>query len=88
VTEVLDRLKEGRGLPQRIKVDSRPGIHFESVGCLRIYHVKLAYSRPSTSTDNAHIESFNESFRDEYLNTNWFTSLEDTREKIERWKSN
>jgi putative transposase len=50
-------------------------------------HVKLDYSRPGTSTDNAHIESFKGSFRDECLNNNWFMSLEDAWEKIGRWKN-
>jgi len=36
--------------------------------------------------DNAMIESFNGSFRDECLNVNWFLSLEDAREKIEKWR--
>ncbi|MEQ8174031.1 MAG: transposase, partial [Syntrophomonadaceae bacterium] len=49
-------------------------------------HVQLEYSRPGRPIDNAHIESFNGSFRDECLNTNWFMSLEDARIKIETWK--
>ena len=49
--------------------------------------MELEYLRPGTPTDNAHIESFNGSFRDECLNTNWFMSLEDAREKIERCKN-
>jgi putative transposase len=42
------------------------------------------FSKPSTPTDNAHIESFNGSLREECLNTNWFMSLEDTKEKLEK----
>ena len=38
--------------------------------------------------DNAMIESFNDSFRDECLNVNWFLSMEDAREKTERWRRN
>ncbi len=37
-------------------------------------------------TDNAYVESFNGSLRDECLNTNWFLSLEDARGKIEAWR--
>jgi transposase InsO family protein len=36
--------------------------------------------------DNAFIESFNGSFRDECLNVNWFLSIEDAKEKIESWR--
>lgn len=32
------------------------------------------------------IESFNGSFRNECLQRNWFLSLEDARQKIERWR--
>ena len=31
-------------------------------------------------------ESFNGSFRDECLNTNWFLSLDDAKQKIEDWR--
>ena len=37
-------------------------------------------------TDNAYIESFNGRFRQECLNQHWFLSLEDAREKVERWR--
>jgi transposase InsO family protein len=36
--------------------------------------------------DNATIESFNGSFRDECSNVNCFFSMEDAREKIEKWR--
>ncbi|QNK64793.1 transposase [Pedobacter sp. PAMC26386] len=42
---------------------------------------------PRKPTDDAYIESFNGSFRDERLNTNWFLSLEDARGKIEAWRT-
>jgi len=45
---------------------------------------QLVFSRPCTPTDNAHIESFNGSLREECLNTNWFMSLDDAKEKLER----
>ena len=37
--------------------------------------------------DNAHIESFNGSFRDECLNTHWFLSMTDARVKIDAWRT-
>ena len=44
------------------------------------------FSRPGKPTDNAFIESFNGSFRDECLNVNWFMSLDDAVEKIQAFK--
>jgi putative transposase len=35
---------------------------------------------------NAHIESFHRSFRDECLNESWFLSLADARRIIEAWR--
>jgi putative transposase len=48
--------------------------------------VKLDFSRPGKPTDNAYVESFNGSPRDECLNVNWFLSLDDARGKIEAWR--
>ena len=48
--------------------------------------VTLDFSRPGKATDNVLIESFNGSFRDECLNTNWFLALDDARQKVEAWR--
>ena len=37
-------------------------------------------------TQNAFIESFNEKFRDECLNQNWFVDLPEARQVIEAWR--
>ena len=87
VAGVLDRLKASRGLPKRIKVDNGPEFISKALDSWAYFnHVKLDYSRPGKPTDNAYIESFNGSFRDECLNTHWFMSLVDARDKIGRWK--
>tara|TARA_Y100000031_G_C7958486_1_gene264835 strand:+ start:282 stop:527 length:246 start_codon:yes stop_codon:yes gene_type:complete len=38
------------------------------------------------SNNNAYIESFNGTLRDEYLNTRCFLSLEDAKIQIEQWR--
>ena len=48
--------------------------------------VTLDFSRPRKPTDNASIESFNRSFRDECWNVNWFLSTKDARTKVEAWR--
>lgn len=48
--------------------------------------VQIDFSRPGKPTDNTYIESFNGRLREECLNTHWFESLEDAKEKINRWK--
>lgn len=88
VANTLDILKEIRGLPNRIKVDNGPGFISKALDTWAYFnHVQPDYSRPGKPIDNAYIESFNGSFRDECLNTNWFLSLEDARDKIEQWKN-
>jgi len=74
-------------VPQRIKVDN--GSEFISKALDKWASenkVALDFSRPGKPTDNAFIESFNGSFRDECLNVNWFLSLEDAQEKINAFK--
>ncbi len=43
-------------------------------------HVKLSFARPGKPVDNAFIESFNGSFRDECLKVNWSLSIQDGEE--------
>lgn len=88
VVRVMQKMKLVRGtVPKRIKVDN--GSEFISKA-LDLWafenNVELDFSRPGKPTDNAFIESFNGSFRDECLNTNWFLSLEDAKEKIKAFK--
>jgi putative transposase len=87
VAEVLDEVVEKRGKPVRIYLDNGPEFISKALD-LWAYQagVTLDFSRPGKPTDNAYIESFNGSFRDECLNTNWFLSMEDARTKIETWR--
>jgi pyridoxal/pyridoxine/pyridoxamine kinase len=55
-------------------------------GYNEIYIMFGSDSRPGKPTDNAFVESFNGSFRDECLNAHSFLSLEDAAEKIEAWR--
>ena len=87
VVRVLQGLQKDRGGPKRLFCDN--GSEFCSqVLDLWAYQngVKIDFSRPGKPTDNGHIESFNGTFRDECLNTHWFTTLGDAREIIEAWR--
>ena len=46
----------------------------------------LDFIHPGPTVQNAHIESFNGSLRDESLNVHQLVSPEDAREKIEAWR--
>jgi len=82
-----DLLPKDHGRPRTIRVDNGPEFISKDVDLWAYWnHVTLDFSRPGKPMDNAMIESFNGSFRDECLNVNWFLSLEDAREKIEKWR--
>jgi len=87
VVESLNRLKFTRGLPKTIQVDNGPEFISKALDKWAYEHgITLWFSRPGKPQDNALVESFNGSFRDECLNVNWFLSLEDARKKIETWR--
>jgi putative transposase len=87
VVATLDRVCREMGYPAAIRVDQ--GSEFISRDLdLWAYqnNVTLDFSRPGKPTDNAFIEAFNGRLRAECLNTHWFLSLADAREKLERWR--
>lgn len=72
------------GFPATIRVDQ--GTEFVSRDLdLWAYPrgVTLDFSRPGKPTDNSFTESFNGKFRSGCLNTHWFLSLDDARQKME-----
>ncbi len=87
MVRVVDRIKAMRGAPCYIKVDNGPEFISKELDRWAYENgVVLDFSRPGKPVDNAFIESFNGSFRDECLNANWFLSLDDAWEKIEAWR--
>lgn len=48
--------------------------------------IHLDIIRPGKSTENGYIESFNGKLRDELLNTKFFFSLSEAREKLDYYR--
>lgn len=88
VVRVLNEIKVVRNIiPKRIQVDNGSAFIGKEVEKWAYdNNVTLDFSRRGKPTDNAFIESFNGSFRDECLNINWFLSVEDASKKIEAWR--
>lgn len=87
VVALLERVKGERGAPKTIRCDNGPEFVSKTVDRWAYENrVTLEFSRPGRPTDNALVESFHGSFRDECLNVNWFLSLEDAKHKIEAWR--
>ena len=87
VVEVLERLKFERGKPEAIVLDNGPEMVSLALDQWAYENnVKFHFIAPGKPTQNAFIESFNGTFRDEYLNMHWFNDLDDARRKIEIWR--
>ena len=87
VVEVLNRLVRQRGAPKYLFADNGAEFTGQLVDLWAYHHgVQIDLSRPGKPTDNAFIETFNGSLRDECLNLHWFETLAEARTIIEAWR--
>jgi putative transposase len=87
VTQLLDEIIQTRQRPQQITLDNGPELTSYWFDQWATQHgIALDYIDPGQPVQNAVMESFNGRFRDECLNSHWFTSLEDARRTIEAWR--
>jgi putative transposase len=87
VIRVLDEISQRRTLPRVIRTDNGPEFtsrRFLSWSMER--RVRATTIEPGKPIQNAYIESFNGRFRDECLNVNWFSNLNDARLKLKQWQ--
>ncbi len=47
--------------------------------------IRLHFTEPGKSVQNAFVERFNGKFRNEWLNEHWFSSLADARWTTDEW---
>ena len=87
VVEVLERLRELGRKPRELLLDNGPEFTSRALDQWSYENnVALSFIQPGKPTQNAFIESFNGTFREECLNEHWFTDIHDAREKIEAWR--
>lgn len=87
VVDVLNRLVRQRGGPKYLFADNGAEFTGHLVDLWAYHHsVRIDFSRPGKPTDNAFIETFNGSLRDECLNVHWFETLDEARRLIEAWR--
>jgi putative transposase len=88
VTEALERAEQERGrLPASITVDNGSEFCSRALEAWAMAHdVQLCFIRPGRPVKNSFIESFNGRLRDECLNVEWFSSLEDARQKLAKFR--
>jgi transposase InsO family protein len=90
LTRVLDRLALSRGLPSVIRTGNGNGNGKEFCGramvtWARERGVQLRLIQPGKPNQNAYIERFNRTFREEVLDQHLFARLEDVREAAYWW---
>jgi putative transposase len=86
VTRVLDQIALWRGYPQRIRVDNGP--EFTSItfhDWAKARHIHLDFIQPGRPAQNAYIERFNRTYREEVLDFYLFTSLQEVRAITDIW---
>lgn len=86
VIRVLEQLKEWRGLPQAIRCDNGPEYTAQAlVDWCEAHRVELRYIQPGKPNQNAYIERFNKSYRNEVLDAHLFEDLDQVREITDTW---
>ncbi len=83
----LSRLMRLYGKPQFIRSDNGP--EFTAAAVIRWLErnqVGPAYIRPGSPWQNGFVESFNGKLRDECLNREWFSSRQEAKAIVERWR--
>jgi putative transposase len=87
VVQVLDRLRDMHRTPTTIVLDNGPELTSRALDQWATQHgVTLHFIDAGKPEQNALMESFHGRFRDECLNSHWFTSLSDARRIIEDWR--
>ena len=87
VVRVLERIRLERGsAPKRLRLDNGPEMISTALEAWACEHgVRLQFIQPGRPMQNAFIERFNRSFRDEVLDAYLFESLDDVRTITRDW---
>jgi len=87
VIDELFKLFIFRGIPEHIRSDNGPEFTAKAVRkWLNRLGVKTLFIEPGSPWENGYIESFNGKMRDELLNREIFTTLEEAKVLIEQWR--
>jgi putative transposase len=87
VIDLLFNLFIFRGIPAHLRSDNGPEFTAKAIrGWLNRLGVKTLYIEPGSPWENGYIESFNGKLRDELLDREIFTTLEEAKVLIEQWR--
>ena len=86
VTEFLDSIAFGRGYPRQLRVDNGPeNISKEMVKWAKKHNVHILYIQPGKPAQNAYIERFNRTYREEVLDMYLFRNIADVQAITDEW---
>lgn len=86
LVRVFEQIKRDHGLPQVLRTDNGP----EFLGAAFVQWAKdngmaLRYIQPGKPNQNAYVERFNRTLREELLDQHLFLCLDDVREAVHWW---
>ena len=86
VVRVLEQLLEWRGKPARIRMDNGPELISQRLeSWAKEKSIALLQIQPGKPAQNAYIERFNRTYREEVLDSYLFDHLEEVRNITEHW---
>ena len=86
LVRVFDQLRQEHGLPQVLRTDNGPEFLGETfTAWAKEAGMAIQYIQPGKPNQNAYIERFNRTYREEVLDQYLFTSLDDVRETTWWW---
>ena len=86
VTEFLDEIAERRGYPDCLRVDNGPeNISSVMMNWAKNHGVRIHHIQPGKPAQNAYIERFNRTYREEILDMHLFHSINDVQAITDEW---
>jgi putative transposase len=86
VVRALERVCVWRGVPQAIRCDNGPELTSQVfMDWCRRMDIAIRYIQPGKPNQNAYIERFNRTYREEVLNSYLFEDLDQVREITYNW---
>lgn len=86
VVRVLEQITSWRGYPKEIRCDNGPEFLSQAFAdWCRVHEIGVRYIQPGKPNQNAYIERFNRTYREEVLDFYLFEDLDQVREITHEW---
>lgn len=84
---VFERLREERSLPKTLRVDNGPEfLSGDLAAWAQENEMVIQYIQPGEPNQNAYVERFNRTYREEFLSLYLFSNLDEVREGTYAWR--